>query len=104
MNIFKLLFSPDEHVDLKPLINDGAFLVDVRSIAEFSAGHVPNSVNIPVNTIASKLSQFENRKHIIVFCQSGGRSSMAKSILNQRGFTNVVNGGTWTQVNALMIE
>lgn len=103
MNIFKLLFSPDEHVDLKPLINDGAFLVDVRSIAEFSAGHVPNSVNIPLDIIDSRLSEFKNRKNIIVFCQSGGRSSMAKTILNQHGFNNVVNGGTWTQVNALMI-
>lgn len=104
MNIFKLLFSSDEPIDLKSMINDGAFLVDVRSAEEFSSGHVPGSVNIPVNSIASKLSQFKNRKHIIVFCLSGGRSSMAKSILNQRGITNVVNGGTWMEVNALVTE
>lgn len=102
MNIFKLLFSSEPGVDLKALIDEGAFLVDVRSTAEFAAGHVKGSVNIPVDTIASNLSRFKNQKNIIVFCQSGGRSSMAKSILKQNGFTDVVNGGTWKKISDLI--
>lgn len=102
MNIFKFLFSSEPAVDLKPLIDDGALLVDVRSASEFSGGHVKNSINIPVDTISGKLSLFKNKKHIIVFCQSGGRSRMAKTILQQNGFTNVTNGGTWKQVNAFV--
>ena len=46
-----------------------------------------------------QLAKFKNKKNIIVFCRSGNRSSMAKSILEQNGFTNVVNGGTWNNVN-----
>lgn len=102
MNIFKLLFSSEPKIDLKPLIEDGAFLVDVRSKAEYAAGHVKGSVNVPLDTIASKLSLFKNKKHIIVFCQSGGRSSMARAILKQNGYPDVINGGTWKKINELI--
>jgi phage shock protein E len=99
MNIFQSIFGGGQSVDLKNVINEGAFLVDVRTPGEFAEGHVKGSVNIPLNTLASQLSKFKNKKNIVVFCRSGGRSSQAKSILNQKGFTNVVNGGTWHHVN-----
>ena len=99
MNIFQSLFGGGPTVDLKTVIDEGAFLVDVRTPGEFAEGHVKGSVNIPLNTVASQLSKFKNKKNIVVFCRSGGRSSQAKSILNQKGFTNVVNGGTWHHVS-----
>jgi phage shock protein E len=99
MNIFQFIFWGGQSVDLKNVINEGAFLVDVRTPGEFAEGHVKGSVNIPLNTVASQLAKFKNKKNIVVFCRSGGRSSQAKSILNQKGFTNVVNGGTWHHVN-----
>ena len=99
MNFLKQLFSGRQTIDLKNIIEQGAFLVDVRTPDEFAGGHVRGSVNIPLNTIQTQLPKFKNKKNIIVFCLSGGRSSQAKSILEQNGFTNVVNGGTWKHVN-----
>jgi phage shock protein E len=99
MNIFKLLFGGSASVDLQSVIDEGAFLVDVRTPGEFARGNVKGSVNIPLDRIQTQLAKFKNKKNIIVFCQSGGRSSMAKSILEKGGFTNVVNGGTWNKVN-----
>jgi len=99
MNIFKQLFGGTDSADLKTLIEDGAFLVDVRTAGEFAQGHIKGSVNIPLDKLALQLAQFKNRKNIIVFCRSGNRSSQAKSFLEQNGFTNVVNGGTWDRVN-----
>ena len=99
MNFFQKLFGSSPTVDLKQLINDGAFLVDVRTNAEFHSGHVKGSVNIPVDTLAGQLSKFKNKKDIIVFCRSGMRSRQAKSILEQNGFSNVVNGVSWDRVN-----
>lgn len=99
MNIFKQLFGGAAKPDLKGLIHDGAFLVDVRSAGEFAQGNVKGSVNIPLDSIPSQLAKFKGKKHIIVFCRSGNRSSQAKSFLEQNGFTNVVNGGTWENVN-----
>lgn len=99
MNIFQSLFGGGSTVDLKNIIDQGAYLVDVRTPGEYAEGHVKGSVNIPLNTVASQLSKFKNKKNIVVFCRSGGRSSQAKSILEQNGFTNVINGGTWNHVN-----
>jgi rhodanese-related sulfurtransferase len=99
MNIFKQLFGGGATVDLKGKIAEGAFLVDVRTAGEYTEGHVKGSVNIPLDSVQTQLAKFKNKKNIIVFCRSGGRSSQAKSILEQNGFTNVVNGGTWNNMN-----
>lgn len=99
MNLFQKLFSSKPAVDLKAIIDEGAFLVDVRTPGEFNSGHVKGSINIPLDRITHQLAKFKNKKNIIVFCRSGSRSSQAKSILEQNGFINVVNGGTWDNVN-----
>jgi rhodanese-related sulfurtransferase len=99
MNLFQRLFSSAPAVDLKSIIEDGAFLVDVRTPGEFNSGHVKGSVNIPLDKVQTQLVKFKNKKNIIVFCRSGGRSSQAKNILQQNGFTNVINGGTWNNVS-----
>lgn len=80
------------------LIKEGAFLVDVRTEDEFSEGHVDGSTNIPLDQLASQLEKFKGKDQIIVFCRSGNRSGQAKMILEQNGFKNVINGGTWQDV------
>lgn len=99
MNIFKQLFGGSVPVNLKEVIDEGAFLVDVRSPGEFAQGHVKGSVNIPLDTVQSQLAQFKDKKNIVVFCRSGNRSGQAKVVLEQNGFSNVVNGGSWEDVN-----
>lgn len=84
---------------MKNLIKNGAFLVDVRTSSEFAEGNVKGSTNIPLDQLQSQLSKFRGKEHIIVFCRSGNRSSQAKAILEQNGFINVINGGTWLDVN-----
>jgi rhodanese-related sulfurtransferase len=99
MGILNWLFGGSKKQDLTEIINEGAFLVDVRSPREFSQNHVKGSVNIPLDSIPSQLAKFKNKKNIIVFCRSGNRSSQAKSYLEQNGILNVVNGGTVEIVN-----
>lgn len=98
MGILSWLFGGSAKQDLSGIINEGAFLVDVRSSGEFAQGHVKGSVNIPLDRIPTQLAKFKNRKNIIVFCRSGNRSSQAKLFLEQNGFANIVNGGTWENV------
>jgi phage shock protein E len=99
MNLFQKLFGSAPAVDLKAIIDEGAFLVDVRTPGEFASGNVKGSVNIPLDSIPDQLAKFKNKKNIIVFCRSGARSGQAKSILSQNGFSNVFNGGAWDQVS-----
>jgi rhodanese-related sulfurtransferase len=99
MNFSTQMSAIMNDIDYKKLINDGAFLVDVRTEAEFAEGHIKGSTNIPLHTIPNELEQFKNKTTIIVFCRSGGRSSQAKAYLDVNGFTNVINGGTWDFIN-----
>lgn len=100
----KYLFSGNADNSLSQLISDGAFLVDVRSPSEFSSGNVKGSINIPLDQILKELDKFKGKKNIVVFCRSGMRSSQAKAILEQNGFTNVTNGGTWKKIESLLTK
>lgn len=98
MSLFQKLFGSGKTADLQSLIEHGAFLVDVREPAEFAGGSVKGAVNIPLGSIATRINNFKGKENIIVFCRSGARSGQAKTILEQNGFKNVVNGGTWENV------
>lgn len=99
MSLFSNLFGGGQTADLKPIIDQGAFLVDVREPGEFAGGTAKGAVNIPLGSVAAQLDKFKGKENIIVFCRSGNRSGQAKTILEQNGFKNVVNGGTWEAVN-----
>ncbi len=94
MNFFKNLFGNANKVNLEEIINEGAFLVDVRTPQEFSGQKIKGSVNIPLDKIASQIAKFKNKNNIVVFCRSGNRSGQAKSILERNGITNIINGGS----------
>jgi rhodanese-related sulfurtransferase len=81
---------------LPKLLNDGAIIVDVRSIAEFQAASNPSSINIPLDQISSGTNKLDKSKTIILCCASGTRSGMALGLLKKNGFKNVVNAGPWT--------
>lgn len=102
--IFKNIFAQNDTGQLSEVIKKGAFLVDVRTPSEFASGSVKGAVNIPLDNIQSQLAKFKNKENIVVFCRSGNRSSHAKSILEQKGIKNVINGGTWQNVNQVINE
>ncbi len=81
-----------------------AFLVDVRTPEEVAEGGVAGATNIPLDELEQRLAEFDNKGQIVVFCRSGSRSSQAKTILEKNGYTNVVNGGSWEQVQAKVDE
>lgn len=99
--LFKMFAqSPASTLTKEDLKN--AFLVDVRSPAEFAEGSVPGAVNIPLDQVAARLKEFRNKEKVVVFCRSGSRSARAKEILESHGIKNVINGGSWTQVNNVL--
>lgn len=102
MGFFSSLFGTPDNTLLAETIKKGAFLVDVRSAAEFFSGSVKGAVNIPLDNLQQQFSKFKGKQNIVVFCRSGNRSNMAKHILAQNGYPHVVDGGTWQNVNNVL--
>lgn len=73
-------------------------IIDVRSQNEFMSGHHTNSINIPLDQLANRLSSVDKNKTTLVVCLSGTRSGMAVNILKKNGFKYVFNAGPWTNL------
>jgi len=80
---------------LQDSLQQGAFLIDVREVAEFNSGHVPGAKHIPLGALQENLEEIPKDQQIWVICQSGGRSMKAANVLEGLGYSAVsVAGGT----------
>lgn len=102
MDLLSMLFGKKENAALETALEEGAFLVDVRTPEEFASRSAEGAVNIPLDVVKDQISKFRNKKSIIVFCRSGNRSEMAKGTLERNGITNVLNGGSVQNMIKLM--
>lgn len=76
--------------------DNSTLIVDVRSEGEFMSGAYPDAINISLDEImGGNAAGFGNNldREIVVYCASGARSAYAQQILQQKGYTNVKNGG-----------
>lgn len=76
--------------------------IDMRGVAEYKAGHIPGSDNVFVGTLEKNLSKIRKDEQVVVFCQSGDRSTIGFSLLAKNGYKNVKSyiGGVAEWVNA----
>jgi hydroxyacylglutathione hydrolase len=65
-------------------------VLDIRNPGEWKVGHIPGSVNVPLNHLQERIGELPRGRRIAVHCAGGYRSSIAASILHQYGITNVV--------------
>ena len=87
-------------VDVTKLIFDGGeyLFIDVREPNETTMGIIPGAVLIPRGVLEFRIAGAveDPNTQIIVYCKSGGRSSLAAYTLKQMGFTNVISmTGGW---------
>lgn len=91
-------------VDPKTAVAQGAVLIDVRNQDEWDAGHDERATLVPLPELGGRIQDVEalvggdKKKPIVVVCRSGTRSERARKILEQNGFTTVLNGGSWQSV------
>lgn len=64
-------------------------IVDVRTPAEWQGGHLEGGRNLPLNHLRERLTEVPRDRPVVVHCQSGYRSSIATSLLEGAGFTNL---------------
>ena len=73
----------------------GYIILDVRRLDEYAAGHIPNAINVPNESIGtSEIPELPDKDQLImVYCRSGRRSKEASEKLVKLGYTNVVEFG-----------
>ena len=92
-----------DSTDYKAMINSGGIIIDVRSKAEFYTGHIENLLNIPLGDLSSESDYLKDKDQaIITCCASGIRSAGAQKLLSAKGYTNVVNGGGWANLESTL--
>ncbi len=76
-------------------------IVDVRNPGEVADGTIPNAITIPVGQLPTRVDELDVTRPTVVYCAGGYRSSVAASVLRQRGFVDVsdiVGGyGAWIE-------
>ena len=70
-------------------------IIDVRTIEEYSEGHIPNAVSLPVQNIGNgeNFQLPDKNQLILLYCRSGSRSRQAAQKLVEKGYANVVDFG-----------
>jgi phage shock protein E len=68
-------------------------VLDVRTPAEFAAGHVPGARNISHDLLASRLAELAplRDKQVVLYCRSGRRTLLAADVLHAAGFTRLAH-------------
>lgn len=81
----------------KKLLGEGAVVIDVRTPGEFSTGHLPKAINIPVDLAAVEVPRRipDKERPILLHCQSGMRSATAQRQLRALGYTRAFNLGSY---------
>lgn len=87
-------------VDELQRATDAPLVLDVRSQAEFDAGHVPGARLIPHDQLAQRLSELDPDRWVLVYCRSGARATQAEKVLNDAGFEVRQIDGSWLRWEA----
>lgn len=88
------LFGPS--VDYRAIVENGAKVIDVRSVAEFKTGHKNGSMNIPLPELQKQSNRLKG-KEVVLVCRSGARAEQAKRILAKQGII-AHNAGSWRNI------
>ncbi len=77
-------------------------VVDVRTPAEYTGGHVPDALNIPHMSILSRKEELAKDRELVFICQVGQRSALACEFAAAAGFKELYNveGGTEAWIKA----
>ena len=84
----------DKGIDFKKLRDNGATILDVRTVKEFNEAHIEGAVNIPVEELKARIAEAKKLKQpVLAHCRSGRRSGRATKILNKAGIKTYNAGG-----------
>ncbi|WP_369434521.1 rhodanese-like domain-containing protein [Psychromonas sp. MME1] len=90
-NLMRNDFKQVHGRDVRGLVENGAYIVDVREIDEYQLSHIKGAVNLPLSEIRERVNELPSDQTIYVHCRSGQRSYNAVLALQKMGFKDVYN-------------
>ena len=90
-NILNGTMKPYSWREIESIDFHKTMLIDVRTKDEFELGAIPGAINIPIDEIRDRLSEFSKEKQLVVYCGVGLRGYVAARILMQHGYQEVYN-------------
>lgn len=96
VEVSDVIFEKISPEDALTKIEEGSvILIDVRTKEEYAEGHIKTSINIPLDTLDSEISNYTTdvNQPLVVYCRSGSRSGAAAAWLNENGYTAVYDLG-----------
>jgi phage shock protein E len=97
--------APTTQAGAAPTAADVVYL-DVRTNEEVAEGKLAGAVHIPIAELEARIAELQayDDQEIVVYCRSGNRSARAVSLLQERGFDNVTDGGAMSAIAATGVE
>lgn len=79
-------------------------IIDVRTIEEWNAGHLATAQHLQLELVADAIDKVvsDKEQQVYLYCRSGNRSGQAKLIMEQLGYSNVVNAGGLDDASQLL--
>lgn len=86
--------------------SQGVLYLDVREEHEFREGHIAEMINMPLSSLPETYAQLPKDQEIVIICRSGKRSMEAVQLLQEQGYTKLVNvkGGMLDWKGAIVME
>ncbi len=91
LNLLNGVFEQVRVTEVRELVENDAFIVDVREEDEFAEGHLVNSVNIPLSVLRNRVDEIPKDQPVYLHCRSAQRSYNAVMALQGMGYENVYN-------------
>ncbi|RSK39083.1 rhodanese-like domain-containing protein [Mangrovimonas spongiae] len=99
MGFLSFLFG-NRDKKIKTYLDNGAVILDVRTLQEYNNGHIDGSKHIPLNELNNRVDELKTlNKPLIVCCASGVRSTKAAKFLNLNNL-DAINGGGWKSLES----
>jgi len=94
----------DQAAALEALKRPDAVLIDVRTAEEYAEGALPGSIRVGTDELRTRIGSLapEKDQPVVLYCRSGRRSSAAQDFLQQLGYSQVFNGGSYEQIRETM--
>ncbi len=90
-NILHGAFKQISMKKIRELLDQNAYILDVREVPEYEAGHIINAINIPLSQLRDRMKEIPKDQPVYVHCRSGQRSYNAVLALQSNGYDKVFN-------------